>query len=330
MSRRTDVAQLLGATGPGAWLLAALFAVTYSIIAFWVDGSYTASPLGFLALALMIGAAVVLVVPQLSPLPHPAAALVVGASVFATASCLWHLDPDGWHGWATWPIGASSYLAFTLALRGHFWWGLGDMVAVTAVAMHWAGVRTGDAIAGLGLTYTQLVLFGAGAFFALWLRRTADRIAAFQETRVRRASAEGSRSAVEEERAREIRIIREVAGSTLERIAARTADTSERGEHALLEAELRDRIRGRGLATVPLVDAAREARRRGISVALLDDLNAETPPPRMLDALEWAASRLARTETGDVTVRLTKVDREPLLTFASAEGDMETFSLRQV
>jgi hypothetical protein len=329
VSARTDVIRLLGATGPGAWTLAAFYGVVYIVIAFWVDGSYTASPLGFTALVLMIAAAVVLVLPQLSPLPHAAAAGVVGASVFVTTAGLWHLDPSGWHGWATWYIGASSYLAFTLALRGRFWWGLADMVAVTIVATHWSAIARADPLGGVGMTYTQLVLFGAGAFFALWLRRTADRIAAFQETQLRRASADSSRSAAEEERSREIRLVRASAGSALESIATATVEDSERREHLLLEAELRDRIRGRGLAVGPLADAARAARGRGASVALLDDLRDEAaPPPRVSAALEWAATRLARREAGDVTVRLTRADGEPVVTMASSDGDVDVFRLR--
>lgn len=326
--KRTDVANLLGATGPGAWALAALFAVTYVVIPFWVDGEYTASPIGFAALVAMIGAAVALVLPQLSPLPHAVAAAIVGASVFATAAGLWHLDPSGWHGWATWYIGASSYLAFTLALRGRFWWGFADMLAVTAVATHWSALTFGDPLRGVGLTYTQLVLFGAGAFFALWLRRTADRIAAFQETRLRRASAEGRRSAAEEERARQIRVVRESAGASLARIAAGAVGDDEREEHRLLEAELRDRIRGRALATAPLAGAVRAARSRGAAVALLDDLRDESGAPAwMPDALAWAADRVEHGDATDFTVRLTRRAGDPVLTVATSHGEVETFSL---
>lgn len=326
MRRRTDVARLLGATGPGAWALAALFGVTHAVIAFWVDPDYTGSPLGLLALLLMVGAAVVLVLPQLSPLPHVAAAAVVGASGFATAAGLWQLEADQWRGWITWYIGASSYLAFTLALRGRFWWGVAVLVAVTAVAMHWMGVKTGDPLAGVALTYSQLVLFGAGAFFAIWLRRTADRIAAFQETRLRRESAESSRSAAEEVRAQGLRVIREAAGGALERLAAGVVDDDERREHLLLEAELRDRIRGRSLAVAPVVDAARAARRRGAIVALLDDLRADAPPAAHLrEALEWAAERIASTRAGEVTVRLTSSAGEPVVTFATADGETAAF-----
>lgn len=326
MTPRADVARLLGATGPGAWALAALFGVTYIVIAFWAGGAYTRTPLGLTALTLMLAAAVILVLPQLSPLPHLAAAGVVGASVFAMAAGLWQLEPDSWRGWVTWYIGASSYLSFTLALRGRFWWGVADQFALAAIAIHWMAITTGNPIAGFDLVYTQLILFGAGAFFALWLRRTADRIAAFQETRLRRESAEGSRSATEEERARELRLVRESAGGALERIADGAVSDEERHDHLLLEAELRDRIRGRGLAVAPLSDAARDARRRGAAVALLDDLRADAPPDeQMRDAIDWAAERVARSGATDVTVRLTRTAGQTLVTFATTDGDAETF-----
>ncbi len=328
MRRRADVARLLGATGPGAWALAALFGATYVVIAFWAGGVYTRTPLGLTALALMVGAAVVLVLPRLSPLPHWAAAGVVGAQAFATAAGLWQLEADAWRGWVTWYIGASSYLSFTLALRGRFWWGIAGQLALTAIAIHWMAVRTGDPVRGLDLVYSQLILFGAGAFFALWLRRTADRIAAFQETRLRREAAEVSGSAADEERARELRVIRASAGAALARIAAGTVTDEERHEHLLLEAELRDRIRGRGLATAPLSDAARDARRRGAAVALLDDLRADAPPAEALrTAIDWAADRVEHSGAMDVTVRLTRASGAPVVTFATADGGVETFSL---
>lgn len=329
MKPRADVARLLGATGPGAWALAALYGVTFLTIAFWVGGEYTRTPLGLTALALMMAAAVVLVLPQLSPLPPLAAAGVVFASVFAVAAGLWQLEPDAWRGWVTWYFGASSFLAFTLALRGRFWWGVADQLALAAVAIHWMAVTTGEPLRGLDLVYSQLILFVAGAFFALWLRRTADRIAAFQETRLRREAAEGSRSAVDEERARELLVIRESAGAALAHIATGRVTDGDRREHLLLEAELRDRIRGRSLAVAPLSDAARNARRRGASVALLDDLRADAPPADALrEAIDWAAERVASSGAVDVTVRLTRAGGEPILTFATADGGAETLSLR--
>ena len=328
--RRTDVARLLGATGPGAWALAALYGVTYVIISFWVDPGYTSTPLGFAALLAVVGSAVVLVLPQLSPLPHVAAAGIVAATAFATAAGLWNLGENDWRGWVTWYIGASSYLAFTLALRGRFWWGAAIIAAQTAVAMIWTWTRTGDPIAGIDLTYAQVILFGAGSFFAIWLRRTADRIAAFQETRLRRESAEGAQSATDQERAREIRVIRDSAGAALARIAEGDVDDTERQEHLLLEAELRDRIRGRGLARAPLTGAARDARRRGAAVALLDDLRDDDldGDEELRAALAWAAARVAASTSDDVTVRLTGTPGEPSVTFATAEGGVETFSRR--
>lgn len=326
--RRTDVARLLGATGPGAWLLAALYGVTYVVIAFWVDPDYTSTPLGFAGLAAMVGSAALLVLPWLSPFPHAAAAAILAACVFSTASGLWNLGDHGWQGWITWYIGASSYLAFTLALRGRFWWGAGILLAETAVAMIWTGTTTGDVLAGIDLTYAQLILFGAGSFFAVWLRRTADRIAAFQETRLRRESADGARSAAEEERAREVRAIRDRAGGALARIAADDTDDAERHEHLLLEAELRDRIRARGLARSPLTEAAREARRGGDAVALLDDLRDDAPDETLMrPALAWAAEQISAHPGADVTVRLTRVGGRAVITFATADGGAESFPL---
>lgn len=328
MSDRSDVSRLLGATGPGAWALAALFGGVHATIAFWVDTDYTGSPLGLAGLAAMVGAAVLVVHPRFSPFPHSLAATVVAATVFTTAAGLWQLDESNWRGWVTWYIGASSYLAFALALRGRFWWGVGDLVALSIVAGIWRWSLGGSPLGGLELVYPQLIMFGAGSFFALWLRRTANRIAAFQETRLRRESAEGARVAAEAERAREVQEIRQVVGAALDGIAAGATDETSRRDHALLEAELRDRIRGRRLATGPLSAAVREARTRGVTVAVLDDVRSPSrADPLTREALGWASERLAQVRAGEVTIRLARSEGGDVVTLATADGGVERLAV---
>jgi hypothetical protein len=324
---KRDVAGLLGATGPGAWALAGLYCITYAIISVWAGGEYARSLLGVFGYLLMVGSAIALVHPRLSPLPWPVAAGIVVATQFTVATGLWQLEADTWYGWVTWYVGATSYLMFILALRGHFAWAAFGMVLESAIAMFWMWSLTGDALRGLDLTYQQLALFGAGGFFAVWLRRTAGRIAAFQETRLRRAAAEGARAAIDEERTREVDAVSGLAGRALEEIARggdRTAD--DRRADGFIEAQLRDRIRGRALAHEPLVSEVHAARRRGVLVALLDDVRGDLEVSALAPAIDAAARVVATATSESVTVRLRTENGKPIVTVATADDEVATFS----
>jgi hypothetical protein len=114
----------------------------------------------------------------------------------------------------------------------------------------------------------------------------------------------------------------------LQRIADGVADDNDRREHRLLEAELRDRIRGRALAAGPLLTEIREARARGVDVALLDDVRDRAPVAEVLEpGLTWAAERVAAVTAGTATIRLALADGAPVVTFATGEGGAATFRL---
>jgi hypothetical protein len=82
--------------------------------------------------------------------------------------------------------------------------------------------------------------------------------------------------------------VRKVAGPALARIADpdHTLTESERRELQLLEARFRDEIRGRALATEEVLEAARRARDRGVTVQILDDRRWRQFPRR------WQASSM--------------------------------------
>ena len=99
--------------------------------------------------------------------------------------------------------------------------------------------------------------------------------------------------------------VRRVVGPALERIAydSSPVDDEEIRRFRVLEAHLRDSIRGRSISTPELHEAARRARERGVSVDILDERG--TPPS---DAVLSATARqlseiLAHVRSGVVTVR---------------------------
>jgi hypothetical protein len=321
-----DIGRLLGLTGPGAWVLAGLYCVTYLTLAAWAGGPPMQTIEGKVALGLILATAILLVLPWRYPLPRRLVAWALGVVAFSTVAICWHLSPYGWPGWSSWNFGACTFLMFMLALRGRFWWGAIGLVLMSVLTIHWTFTTTGDWWHGFDLTYRQLATYFAGGFFALWLRRTARQIGEFQEAERRRVAAEQTRLVSADERRRQLDRVRRLAGPTLAQIAAGDDSAASRREHGLLEAELRDQIRGRALAAGPLPAAIRAARSRGVDVALLDDVRHEAPAARFLDpAITWAADRIATIRSGTATIRLALAEGETVVTVGTGDGDAATF-----
>ena len=317
-----DLGPLLALTGPGAWAIAALFAVTFVTLAGLSGGAPMRTPPGWVALGLVIAAAVVLVVPGRYPLPLPHVGGVLAVVAFSTAVIVWQLPTSGWPGWGGWVFGADTFLLYMVALRGRVGWGAVGMGVIVAVTIHWTVVTTGGWRRGFDLTYTQVFSYCAVAFFALWLRRTARRVAEYREVEARRVADDAAQTVAAEERRRQLERVRREAGPALADIAAGRTTAAARVAHGLLEAELRDQIRGRALAVAPLPAALRAARARGVEVAVLDDLRGDAVPVEATldDARAWAASRVATLGDGEATLRLARSGGRTTLTFASPAG----------
>lgn len=329
-TRNPDVPRLLGLTGPGAWAMAGLFWATYLVLVAFSGGAPMRTVEGWIALLLTLASAVVVVLPGRYPLRLPIVLAVLGVVAFSTVAIVWNLSPVGWPGWTSWNFGSCTFLLFMLALRGRAVWGAAGVIVMMALTIHWSWATSGDPWHGFDLTYRQLATYFAGTFFALWLRRTARQIVEFQETQQRRVRQEQSRESTAAERSRELERVRRLADHALAQIQRGEATTETRRAHGLLEAHLRDGIRGRTLADEGALAAAlRAARSRGARVALLDDLPRGGAPidDQHLDAARrWIAERIAGRDD-DVTVRLALAAGEPVVTVATAAGEVETFSL---
>lgn len=320
-----DLAPHLGLTGPGAWALAALYAVTFTTLAMLSGSGPMREPQGWIALGLVLVAAVALVLPGPYPLPLPLTVALLGVVAVSTAAIVWRLPTTGWPGWSGWIFGAVTFLLYMVALRGRVLLGALGMASVVGITVHWTIATLGDWRRGFDLTYMQVFSFCVVAFFALWLRRTARHVAGFREAEARRLAAEAALEGAASERRRHLDRVLELAGPALEDIAAGRVDAAARVEHGLLEAELRDRIRGRSLAAGPVPDAARHSRRRGAELVLLDDLaEADSTGLDLVAALDWAADRVRTVSGADATLRLARSGDRVTVTFATSDG-VESF-----
>lgn len=317
--RDRDVGELLGLVGRWAWVFLGLYTVVFGSIAV-VDGLPTAgAPVTFGALALVLAAAVLIASPSATPLPWMRLAAIAALSWGAVAVMLVDLPVHRPDPLSSWELGAVNFILFVLELRGRIAvaWTLMGVVVLTV--MGWSVIVSGDPWLGVALTYGQAVSLAAGTVFAIGLQRTARSIFAQQDAERARAAEEAARSAGDAHRSAELGEIRRVAGPLLARIAA--GDAVDPEEAVRLEAALRDRIRGRGLAVEPLIGALGRARARGLDALLLDDLGEATIAAEVAGELAaWAAAHVDAANGTHVTVRLAAAPDGAVVTIADADG----------
>ena len=322
-----DIGQHLGLVGRWAWVLFALYALVYLAIAL-VEGLPAGgapvtigSLLGVLAAALLIAAP--------SPTPLPTDRLVVIAVLCLGSVILMVLTLPtelGYQSQAAWQLGAVNFILFVLELRGRIVSAWALLAIVVGLVVGWSLIATGMPWVGLQLTYGQAVSLAAGTIFAIGLQRTARQIFAQQDAERARAAEEAARNAGDAHRAAELAEVRSLAGPLLHRIAA--GAEVDRRDALALEAALRDRIRGRGLAVEPLTSALRRARDRGVEVLLFDDLgDAALRPGRVEPLARWAAAQVDDLDVARVTIRLAIAGDGAVLSIADADGVVGEFGV---
>lgn len=310
-----DVGRYLGFFGVVPWLLYALFVIEISYLALAHGGMPAHTPIGYTALAVAIAAMLLIATPSRTPLPAWRTIAVLCAIVFVSSAITWqqpfHDRPPYY---VSWELNPCDLLMFCLAIRGRIlsaW--IGQAAMLSSIAL-WSVFVTGSPAYGLSFSYTQPFPLLAVSVFAYGFQWTARQILAHRAAERERAEHESRRSADDLDLETDLRIIRDLAGPTLEDIA-----NGRRPDHAAvrgLEAALRDLIRGRNLVAEPLVTTLRVLRERGTDIVLLDDLGDDDLTADERKTLTaWAATRVARASAATaITLRLTRVDGTPLVT----------------
>ncbi|MFN3866637.1 MAG: hypothetical protein ACK4MD_07980 [Demequina sp.] len=322
-AERADISRLLFLNTVPARALVALFIVANAVFTIATAQVLVNPWAAYVAMLLVNASAVLLARTHPDPFPARDTAIVVATVVVSSALISYALPDNGDVGRATWHLGSNTWLLFFLALRrrGWFaWLGMALMVAVTAA---WGASAGRGAMTGLTMLDAHIGMLLVGTLFALTLRRTSARINALNERSVRSAADAAASDAARHVRRARVTELAEVAVPLLEQIAAgREADGTMRQEFALAEALLRDSVRGRSLAVPAIVEAASQARRRGVEVTLLDDRGSAPGDgevlSRMVDAI---VASLAAAHGGRVTVRLLPAGRPAALTVVAADGD---------
>ena len=212
--------------------------------------------------------------------------------------------------------------------------GLGALLAVTAIRGQQAVSWIGAAVLSLevlvwGGTET---LFNSGLAGAMSLvvaanvlsyafTRIESETKAYLDKAIEIEAAAAVESSTRLERSRRLTETLRVSYPLLQKIAAGELDEESRQEAKLLEAQLRDGIRGRELIDSKLQEAIRSARLRGVEVVVLDEGGMESLAENSKVTIrQRLATELDQISSGRVTIRAPRGGKTTATFVASRPG----------
>lgn len=205
-------------------------------------------------------------------------------------------------GYVTWYVGGVGTLMALTAIRSHRFQATIGMALMTALTIAWGGYST---IFTTGLIGSWLWL-GVGIGSSYGIQSSGKAAADFFEKAMQTARSTEASSAARI--ARQERIDSTLKGSLpmLTKIWKKQGllSEAEKKKARLLEAQLRDEIRGRGLVTPNLVEAIERARKRGVEVQLLDDGGLVGLEAKELKSLtNRIATEIEKVSSGKLVIR---------------------------
>lgn len=318
---RVDVSSLLELSGPEARTILFIFIGAQGVLAFALPDATAVPWRTAVAFAGVVVAAFWVTRPAPDPYPREWAWGVVGLSVAVTVLQSFQLSPTDRPLFAAWHVGAVTVVFMVLSLRARAreaWIGFALIVIVTLV---WSITSGAGILEGIELVVRHAGSLVVASLIAIGLRSLAASMTRIAVRLVDREEAEATQAERMRERAEQLDRLDRLAGGLLTKVAAAEPLTDdERQECLLVEAALRDQVRGRGLATPEIAAVARSARRRGVVVTLLDDSDGETDTTATLSLL---AAELLSLDAGSVTARLLPAGRLAVASVAIERDGVE-------
>ncbi|ANP71447.1 hypothetical protein [Cryobacterium arcticum] len=315
-----SLSRALDLSTPLPRLILALFVLVHGVLA--IIAIVPGRPLAEMAAAYLaiVFAAISLMRPLREPFPRSQIAIVLGLCGVGAVLMFIYLPPHSGVPFAHWHLGAITLILVVLAARGQIraaWIGYA-VLALSAVA--WA-VATGQSVgAGIELVVRHAGTLLAGTLFVVGLDRTEATLRVLTHDDIARARCDATTVAALDEREAELRRVNLLARPTLQMLAAPHVLTApERAQCLLVEARLRDAIRGRALFVPQVTEAVTAARQRGVDVTVLDD-SGDTPPDGLAALAHTVAEVLGTVQHGRVTVRVLPAGRPEIATLVIESG----------
>ena len=215
------------------------------------------------------------------------------------------LPKDTWPGYATWHIAASYTLLVVVNVRGRVLISWIGAVLSVILATVWASETPLGFATGLMMSIATVGWLTVATVIGHLLHVNELRFNQFTADAHTAADRHAKNKALTIARTQWFERVRRVVTPALEKISTPGFVPSEedRREFKLIEAQLRDEVRGRVLATQAVVEAARAARERGVTVQIIDDRRQELTPQILAAATARVISVLNQAHSGTVTAR---------------------------
>ncbi|QHF23754.1 hypothetical protein GTU73_06810 [Rathayibacter sp. VKM Ac-2804] len=255
---------------PLLYALGGGFSLYHVVLAFFSYRLAPATPADLLAVGLYVVATVIALLPGTAARMNAVTAwAMAGVAVALPLLVSPSLDPGASNGYSTWYIAAvGTLMTIVCACRRPLaaWTGMAFLIVHTSV---WAGPV---ALATLGVV-GGIAWVGIAQLLIIELGRAGSEARVLEAAERAAASWRAAEEAHLSEREVRLEQTRAIASEMLLRIATSPVGLSdeERRECALLEASVRDEIRGRRLLDDDVRRIVLEARRRGVTVSVLDD-----------------------------------------------------------
>jgi hypothetical protein len=218
---------------------------------------------------------------------------------------------------ATWYVTAVSTILGVTAVRQQRLWVWIGITILTIQVLVWGGLEA-LFVSGLGGAFG---LVAAAYAISVGLERSAKQTASYLERSKATQAASAADSAIRQERSERITSTLEGALPMLELIAKGELSVGDRKQATLLEAELRDEIRGRMLVNPKLKESVRSARARGVEVVVLDEGGLVRVSEQDRESLRnLVATELDKISSGRVTIRSPQESNVRVTFVASRKG----------
>jgi hypothetical protein len=250
-------------------------------------------------------------------MPLPLAVVTLATAIAIPQLVNSQLDASAFGTTATWYVsGVATLMAISAARQQRLFAWLGSVVLAIEVFIR--GGTEALFNSGLGGAFA---LVAAAHAISVGLETSAKQTASYLEAAKLTEAASASESAIRQERSERITSTLSGALPMLEKIASSELTEADKQEALLLEAQLRDEIRGRALVNPKLRASVWEARSRGVEVVLLDEGGLENiSEPDRESLRSRLADELDKITSGRVTIRSPRLEKTRVTFVASRKG----------
>lgn len=317
---QNEVASVLRLNGWAGRTVLLVYGVGTTIVAALNIGGLLVPAFGVVALALLWAGLVILGLVPGEPLGLRWTIGVIAIVTATTAISTSNVADLEHPGYATWPLGAMTFLLFVLALRGRrrlAWVGFALLAIVSLVGAYLSGRELIPVINDVARQSATLII---GTLFAIVLRRATQTITALHNSQVSRAAVAVASATAARDRDEQNHRLEQDARPALERIISNAPFTAEDlRQFDVLAENLRGGTQESGSRGTPIAAAVRAARVRGLNVSFVDEGGSPLTADERVQVENALMPLLTDLDHGSITVRLSADGSDEIATIVTEQ-----------